>query len=196
MAGSTESFYNSFSFLYPVVDTFFMRRKKLLYREIERLPTGRLLEIGVGNGSNLPYYSRHALTGIDTSSTMLEAARKRRDCSAELLLMNGERMFFPDNYFDYIILSHVLAVVDHPEQVLSEVYRVLKPGGRVFILNHFTPRNWLAYIDQAFQRISKLFHFNSLFCLSELHTLARFSLLHEISFGPLAYFKLLIYQKK
>jgi phosphatidylethanolamine/phosphatidyl-N-methylethanolamine N-methyltransferase len=79
---------------------------------------------------------------------------------------------------------------------MREVYRVLKPGGKVFILNHFTPNNWLKYIDRSFGPLSKRLHFRSLFYTTDLSALHRFSLLKEVSFGALSYFKLLMYVKK
>jgi phosphatidylethanolamine/phosphatidyl-N-methylethanolamine N-methyltransferase len=98
--------------------------------------------------------------------------------------------------FDYVVLSHVIAVVDNPERLLEEVFRVLKPDGRLFILNHFTPDNWLKYVDQAFGIISKMVHFKSVFRMHEIPTVKRFKPLKEVRFAPLSYFKLLVYQKK
>lgn len=126
---------------------------------------------------------------------MLEAAGKKKAENIKLLHMNGETLLFPHQTFDYVILSHVIAVVDNPEKLLEETYRVLKPGGKVFILNHFTPNNWLRHIDSSFQTVSKLFHFRSVFYINSLHTIKKFTLLEETSFGQLAYFKLLIYGK-
>ena len=77
--------------------------------------------------------------------------------------MDGESLLFPDESFDYVVLSHVITVVDDPERLLKETYRVLKADGRVFILNHFTPNNWLKHLDKSFQAIAKIFHFQSVF---------------------------------
>jgi len=110
--------------------------------------------------------------------------------------MDGKSLLFYDEEFDYVVLSHVIAVVDDPEQLLKEVLRVLKPNGQVFILNHFTPNNWLRYVDGAFGMISKLLHFKSVFCIDEIATIKKFILLKEVHFGLASYFKLLIYQKK
>ncbi len=63
--------------LYPLVDVFLQPQKKRLFGEINRAPHGRLLEIGVGNGSHLKYYHRHEITGIDNSESMLARARKQ-----------------------------------------------------------------------------------------------------------------------
>jgi phosphatidylethanolamine/phosphatidyl-N-methylethanolamine N-methyltransferase len=196
VSAKTQSFYNKFSFFYPLVDVFLRPQKRALFREINTLPQGNLLEIGVGNGAHLQLYKAHKVTGIDTSANMLAIAAKRKASNVELLQMNGESLDFADDYFDYVVLSHVIAVVDNPEKLLSEAFRVLKPDGRIFILNHFTPNNWLKFIDRSFNFVSRKLHFKSVFYIDDLSALRRFSLLKEISFGSLSYFKLLIYQKK
>ena len=191
----TENFYNRFSLFYPLVDIFLKSQKRQLFREINNLPPGELLEIGVGNGKHLQLYKTHKITGIDTSSGMLKLARKRQREGIDLLHMNGECLFFHDQSFDYVILSHVISVVGDPEKLLEEIYRVLKPGGKIFILNHFTPDNWLANIDKLLRAISGLFHFRSVFYIGDLSAIKNFRLLKEISFGRLSYFKILIYCK-
>jgi phosphatidylethanolamine/phosphatidyl-N-methylethanolamine N-methyltransferase len=191
----TDNFYNRFSFFYPLVDLFLKSQKRKLFREINNLPPGQLLEIGVGNGQHLQLCKTHKITGIDTSSRMLEIAGKYKRENIELLQMNGESLLFQDETFDYVVLSHVIAVVDNPERVLEETYRVLKTNGKVFILNHFTPTNWLRYIDNSFRVVSKIFHFRSIFYIDSLYTIKKFTLLKEIRVGRLSYFKLLIYSK-
>ncbi len=195
MSKQTDDFYACFSFFYPLVDIFLRRQKQVLFREINKLPCGKLLEIGVGNGHHLPQYNTHDITGIDTSITMLEIARKQKCENVELLQMNGESLYFRAGTFDYVVLSHVIAVVDKPNKLLEEISRVLKPNGKVFILNHFTPSNWLRHIDKSFQFISKAFHFKSFFHIDSLEAIKKFRLLDEVSFGPMAYFKLLVYSK-
>lgn len=194
MSKQTDKFYNHFSLLYPLVDVFLKPQKRRLFQEINSLPNGKLLEIGIGNGKHLHLYKNHQITGIDTSSAMLKIARQQQS-KADLREMNGEDLSFPDQHFDYIVLSHVIAVVDNPEKLLEEAHRVLKPDGKIFILNHFTPNNWLRHIDSSFRFFSPLFHFRSVFRAENLQMLKEFNLLQEISFGRLSYFKLLIYGK-
>lgn len=196
MNKQTDSFYNKFSFLYPLVDVFLKPQKKVLFNEINVLPEGKLLEIGVGNGAHFQHYKKHKITGIDTSAVMLDIARKKRCKHIKVLKMDGKALLFDDEEFDYVVLSHVIAVVDDPEQLFQEVLRVLKPQGRAFILNHFTPDNWLRHIDRAFEPISKMLHFRSVFSIHEIAAIKKFTLLHEVRFGLAAYFKLMIYQKK
>lgn len=195
MPVNSDSFYNAFSFLYPLVDLFLRAQKRVVFREINSLPEGDLLEIGVGNASHFQWYNRHRITGIDTSTAMLSIAEARGFQNIRTLLMDGSSMSFSDERFDYVVMSHVIAVVNHPEQLLAEVYRVLKPGGRLFILNHFTPVNWLGYIDRAVMPLSRLLRFRSAFYLADLKTLNKFKPINEVGFGIGSYFKLVVYQK-
>jgi phosphatidylethanolamine/phosphatidyl-N-methylethanolamine N-methyltransferase len=195
MANQSEKFYDRFTILYPVVDLFLGPQKRKFFDRINTLPYGRLLEIGVGNGAHFKYYRTHDITGIDTSGSMLAQADKKRKPHISLIHMNGESLLFPDESFDYVIMSHVIAVVDDPDKLLAEVYRVLKPDGRVFILNHFTPDNWLKYLDRTVERASKLFHFKSVFHTTGLNRAGKFKLLNELDAGLFSYFKILVYEK-
>jgi phosphatidylethanolamine/phosphatidyl-N-methylethanolamine N-methyltransferase len=181
--------------LYPLVDLFLKPSKKILYQEINALPDGELLEIGVGNGSTLQHYRKHWITAIDISPVMLSMASNRLHRQAIFHVMNAENLAFENEQFKYIVLSHVIAVVNDPEKVLLEAHRVLKPGGKIFILNHITPDNWIGRIDYGLRRFAKLFHFDAYFTIEGLHTLQKFSLIKELKSGRSSYFKLFIYQK-
>jgi phosphatidylethanolamine/phosphatidyl-N-methylethanolamine N-methyltransferase len=102
---------------------------------------GRVLDVGVGTGICLPRYTRaSAVIGIDLSEPMLSRARKR---VAELGLTNIERLAvmdaehleFPDESFDAVVAQYVVNTVPSPETVLSELARVLKPGGEIILIN-------------------------------------------------------------
>ncbi|RYY71717.1 MAG: class I SAM-dependent methyltransferase [Chitinophagaceae bacterium] len=195
MLTNTNRFYNRFFRFYPLVHLFLQPQKLKLYAAINALPPGNLLDIGVGNGADLAKYEHHQITGIDNSSKMLERAQAKKNPNIELLEMDANELAFPDGHFSYVVLSHVIAVVKDPEQLLSEIFRILKPGGQLFILNHFTPDNGLRYVDRCFQPFAKLLQFNSYFRLNSLQTLQQFLLVEETSFGKFSYFKLLVYCK-
>lgn len=195
MNSQTTTFYNKFSSFYPLVDFFMKGQKKLLFEEINTLPEGRLLEIGVGNGSHLRRYKKHKIIGIDTSASMLDIARKNAFPHIELAQMDGQNLLYPGAFFDYAVLSHVVAVVDDPEQLIEQVLRVLKPGGKIFILNHVTPDNWMRHFDKVFSVAAKTLHFRSVFHIHDIVALKKCRLLKETSLGTLSYFKLLAYQK-
>jgi len=183
--------------MYPVIDLFLKPQKRKFFSTINSYPHGSLLDIGVGNGAHFKYYTTHKITGIDTSGNMVIHAQKRikEKDNIQVLQMNGEDLSFRNEYFDYVILSHVLAVVENPEKLLKEVYRVLKPDGKIFILNHFTPDNWLGYADRIFGGISGMFHFKSVFRISDLHQIEKFKMQRSFNAGPFSYFKILIYEK-
>ena len=195
MRYSTGNFYNRISFLYPFINFFLKGQRKFLIDEVNSTLPGKLLEIGIGNGSHLPLYISHQITGIDISENMLSKARRYKKNNIELVLMNGENMMFPEASFDYVVMSHVLAVTKNPDQLLQQVYNVLKPGGKLFILNHFTPDNWLRYLDQVFQPLSSVFHFKSAFYQHNIKGLQHFYLLKQTELGRCSYFKILIYCK-
>ncbi|GAA4114063.1 class I SAM-dependent methyltransferase [Aquimarina addita] len=178
-----------------MIDVFLKPQKYNLYKEVNSFPAGNLLEIGVGNGKYLHLYQNHKITGIDISSRMLKIAQKQEVYDIRLVQMNGEHLLFSDHHFDYIVVSHTITVVDNPEKLFQEMYRVLKPTGHIFILNHFTPKNWLRYLDLGFHRISRILHFKSKFRIEDIASIKKFNLIKEIEYKPLSYFKLLIYSK-
>lgn len=195
MKDGTANFYDKFSSFYPFLDIFLKPHKRRLFQEINKWESGKLLEIGVGDGAHFHLYKTHEIIGIDTSIKMLERARVRSKGDMKLYQMSGEDLIFPDDTFDYIVLCHVISVVDNPEQLLKECYRVLKKNGKIIILNHFTPDNWLRHIDKNFQFLSNFFRFKSLFYLDRLKALSSFNFTTEINLSKLSYFKLLIYSK-
>ena len=105
-----------------------------------RVPAGSVLEVGVGTGRNLPYYGgNHAVTAIDISPKMLaKAAAKARQlqASVDLRVMDAQQMDFPDESFDSAVATFVFCSVPDPVLGLTEVRRVIKPGGQVFLLEH------------------------------------------------------------
>lgn len=102
---------------------------------IRALPhQGRLLDIGCGTGLFIEKYLKTGGTavGLDISSRMVERARDRLD-TCSFAVGNGETLPFRDNSFDGISSLLVFSYVQNPEQMLSEAYRVLRPGGAIAI---------------------------------------------------------------
>lgn len=108
-----------------------------------------ILEVGVGTGLSLPLYPEYVkVTGIDVSAEMLDKARERVAGGdlpqvAEVLEMDAEDMNFADNSFDKVVAMYVVSVVPDPQRLVAEMRRVCKPGGDIFIVNHFRSRNLL-----------------------------------------------------
>jgi phosphatidylethanolamine/phosphatidyl-N-methylethanolamine N-methyltransferase len=101
-----------------------------------------VLEVGIGTGLNLPLYPATCrLTGIDLSQEMLDKAVDRVQTltmpDVTLKVMDATSMDFGDNEFDRAIATYTISAVPDPVAVLSEMRRVVKPGGVIVILNHF-----------------------------------------------------------
>lgn len=105
------------------------------------LAKGKVLEVGVGTGKNLPYYPKDVeVVGIDFSRNMLKKAEERRRKlgleNVRLLYMDAQDLEFEDNTFDTVVSTFVFCTVPDPIKGLKEAYRVLKPGGRAIFLEH------------------------------------------------------------
>jgi len=118
----------------------------------------RLLEVGVGTGKNLPHYPEGVeAVAIDISEKMLERARKRAlklKKLVELLPMDAQALAFPDESFDAVVATFVFCSVPDPVLGLREIHRVLKPHGRVVLLEHMRPRS--ERLGRLFDRLNPL----------------------------------------
>lgn len=102
---------------------------------------GKILEIGIGSGANIPYYNNKAeVIGIEPSSKMLTLAKRKvkRLNIQNIKIEQGiaEKIDYPNNYFDYIVSSLVFCSVDDPQKAITELCRVLKSGGRAIFIEH------------------------------------------------------------
>lgn len=195
MKKSTVYFYDFFARFYPLIDFFLDSQKPILAAEVNKLEPAHILEIGVGNGKHIKLFEKHHFTGIDTSAEMLEKARQYNASVVDLICMDGENLTFANDSFDHVILSHVVSVVDDVDQLLKEAHRVTKIGGKLFMLNHFTPNNWLGAVDRCFQYFAPFFHFKSAFYSSDLKMPDGYTLEKEIMCGKSNYYKLLVFKK-
>lgn len=121
------------------------------YRErLVRMLDGNVLEIGVGTGETLrrlqdAKFPIDAYTGIDVSTGMLAQASKYIEPSpfpVTLQQMNAENLTsFSDNTFDTVTASLVLCTVPDPKAALLEMARVVKPDGKIVLIEHVLARN-------------------------------------------------------
>jgi ubiquinone/menaquinone biosynthesis C-methylase UbiE len=138
---TTRSRYQRLAPMYDLMETFPERRYLPWRKRLWSLVGGpRVLEVGVGTGKNIEFYPQDVeVTGIDLTPGMLERARKRAaslNCKLDLRLGDVQCLDFPDGSFDAVVATFVFCSVPDPVQGLSEVSRVVKPGGQVLLLEH------------------------------------------------------------
>lgn len=102
--------------------------------------SGEVLEVAVGTGLNLPRYPAEVtLTGLDLSSGMLELARERaRALGREVTLRQGNahELPFAGASFDTVVCTFGLCAIPDPAAAVGEMSRVLRPGGRLILVDH------------------------------------------------------------
>ena len=138
-----DDHYASWAPFYDYVFSVVMRPGRRASSAIMSKLGGRILDVGVGTGLELPMFEPHVqITGVDLSEPMLEIARKRvathglKNIEA-LIQMDALNLQFPDESFDGAVAPYVLTTVPDPIRMLDELTRVVRPGGTILLVNHF-----------------------------------------------------------
>jgi ubiquinone/menaquinone biosynthesis C-methylase UbiE len=149
-----------------------MRNKRLVpLRERQvALARGRVLEIGIGSGLNLPFYRRdiEAVIGIDPSLELLTMARKHTawlHFPVKLLHGPAEALPLEDQSVDSVVITWTLCSVAEPGRVLAEARRVLQPGGALIFVEHGQApeagvRRWQDRLTPLWQKLAGGCHLN------------------------------------
>lgn len=126
----------------PLLD----RATRPLYRDRQRLigrARGRVLEIGVGNGANLPLYGDAAteIHGLEPEAGLLERAGRARAAAPaperfHLLQGDAHHLPYPDGHFDSVVACLVLCTIPDPARAAREMRRVLADHGELLVLEH------------------------------------------------------------
>lgn len=131
---------------------------------------GRVLEIGIGSGLNLPFYSRNVecVIGLDPTPKLLSIARRRgRRHSSPVELVEGSAEAIPldDSSVDTVVTTWTLCSIPDARRALDEMRRVLKPGGHLLFVEHGQApepniRWWQDRLTPAWERVSGGCHLN------------------------------------
>jgi ubiquinone/menaquinone biosynthesis C-methylase UbiE len=120
--------------------------------------TGMVLEVAVGTGRNLPFYAGDVtLTGVDLSPAMLAIASRRAvELGRDVDLRKGdaEALPFAEASFDTVVCVLSLCTIPDDAKALAEMARVLRPGGKLLLLDHIGSNWWPIW---ALQRFLELF---------------------------------------
>jgi ubiquinone/menaquinone biosynthesis C-methylase UbiE len=111
-------------------------------RQLVPKAKGRVLEIGIGTGRNLPFYDRSKVTrlvGVDPAMQMHRLAQKRSQeagIAVELMDLSAEQLPTDNASFDTVVCTYTLCSIPDPVQALREMRRVLVPGGKLLFCEH------------------------------------------------------------
>ena len=126
--------------------------------------SGDVLELGCGGGINMAFYDPAKITsfsGVDPSPALLDRSREAAQAiglNADIRGGIGEALPFDDASFDTVLITFTLCSVDNQAAVLSEMRRVLRPGGKALFLEHGSApdadvRKWQRRIEPIWKRI-------------------------------------------
>ena len=135
------------------------------------LARGRVLEVGIGSGLNLPYYDATRVTrlwGLDPSlemKRMAEEAARSMSFDVEFIGLPGEEIPLEDNSVDTVLITYTLCTIPETEPALRGMARVLKPGGELIFCEHGTApdesvRRWQDRMNPIWKRLGGGCHLN------------------------------------
>jgi len=116
---------------------FTVQRKKVI-----PLATGKVLEVGIGSGLNLPFYQKDSIKeiwGLDPSKELLLMAKKKakaENMDVQFLNATAESIQLDDNFFDTVVVTYTMCTISNLNQALSEIKRVMKTDGRLIFCEH------------------------------------------------------------
>jgi ubiquinone/menaquinone biosynthesis C-methylase UbiE len=156
----------------PLLINLTMRRRDLAAYRSRVVPSadGRVLEIGIGSGLNLPFYSRNVkdLIGLDPSPKLLSMVRQNLPpdtLSPELIEGSAEAIPLENHSIDTVVTTWTLCSIPDAALAVREMLRVLRPTGRLLFIEHGRAdepkvRWWQDRLTPAWKRIGGGCHLN------------------------------------
>ena len=111
-------------------------------KKVVPLAEGKVLEIGIGSGLNLPFYDKSKideLWGLDPSEELSEMARKVADSEqmeVNFISSGAEEISLPDDHFDSVLVTYTMCTIPEVIRANGEIRRVLKNGGKMIFCEH------------------------------------------------------------
>ena len=139
-------------FMLPFEKLALHKRRQELIGEV----SGNVLEIGSGGGVNFNYYKKELISKLTILDLKFNKSIKSHKLNKEMdinyLIANAEELPFKDNTFDSVVITLTLCAIENQEKALKEVYRVLKPGGKLYFIEHVIPE------EQHYVKIANCFN--------------------------------------
>ena len=111
-------------------------------QKVVPLVEGKVLEIGIGSGLNLPFYDKSKideLWGLDPSEELSDMAKKVADSEnieVNFISSGAEEIPLPDKYFDSVLITYTMSTIPEVARANREIKRVLKTGGKLIFCEH------------------------------------------------------------
>ena len=140
-------------------------------QKIVPLAKGKVLDIGIGSGLNIPFYNSDKIDkviGIDPSHELIDLAKELANdskASIELVIGSAESIPYPDNFFDTVLVTYTMCTIPNVAIANKEMWRVLKDDGRLIFCEHgLAPdkkiSKWQNRIDPFWGKIAGGCHLN------------------------------------
>lgn len=193
--------YSIYEPFYDYIGKLFAKRRARSISLLNPKRGEKVLILGAGTGLDLEFVPEGVdISAIDITPAMVKKMKVRAEklgIQGDFRVMDGQNLDFPDNSFDCVILHLILAVIPDPDRCITEVERVLRPGGRVAVFDKFLPdgekaslpRELLNFLTRAlFSDINRK--------LGAIIEGTRLKLQHEESAGFGGNFKIAIFTKE
>ena len=111
-------------------------------KKVVPLAEGKVLEVGIGSGLNLPFYDKAKIDeiwGLDPSEELSEMAKQVADeesMEVKFISSGAEDIPLPDNYFDCVLVTYTMCTIPEVQRANQEIRRVLKENGKMIFCEH------------------------------------------------------------